>query len=209
MTLVGGAPVAAGTLAAALALAPEAVAADGGGDVVLPPGHRFRAVIGDMDSLAGAERLRAAGTDLFPIAEQDSTDLEKCLRSIDAPLVIGVGFLGGRIDHTLAAANALVRHAAVTALLLGEEDVCFLCPPRLALDLPAETRVSFFPMAPVRGLVSEGLAWSVEGLELRPDGAIGTSNRTTGGPVRVGFDAPRVLVLLPADCLPAAVAALA
>ena len=41
MTLVGGGPVAPRQLEAALALAPEAVAADGGGDVALPGGRAF------------------------------------------------------------------------------------------------------------------------------------------------------------------------
>jgi thiamine pyrophosphokinase len=52
-------------------------------------------------------------------------------------------------------------------------------------------------MGPVRGLVSEGLRWPVAGLALSPDRRIGTSNVALGGPVRVGFDAPRVLVILP------------
>lgn len=95
VTLVGGGPVAAHHLRAALGIAPIAVGCDGGGDVSLPDGVQYRAVIGDMDSLLGSARLAAAGVPLHRIAEQDSTDLEKCLRSISAPLVIGLGFLGG------------------------------------------------------------------------------------------------------------------
>jgi thiamine pyrophosphokinase len=193
VTLVGAGPVAQHQLAAALALAPEAIAADGGGDVALPGGRRFAAVIGDMDSMRGA----AAGVPVHTIAEQETTDLEKCLYSVEAPLYLGVGFLGGRLDHELAAMNALVKFSGRAAVLIGAADVCFLCPPELTLDLPAGTRVSFFPMAPVRGRVSEGLRWSVAGLDLRPDGAIGTSNGALGGPVRVGFDAPRVIAILP------------
>ena len=111
VTLVGGGSVAPADLAAALAIAPEAVAADGGGDHALPDGHAFRVVIGDMDSLSGAERLRAAGVPIHEVEEQDSTDLEKCLYSVEAPLFVGLGFLGGRIDHHLAAMNALVKNA--------------------------------------------------------------------------------------------------
>jgi thiamine pyrophosphokinase len=200
VTLVGGGPVDPRHLAAALALAPVAVAADGGGDLPLPEGFRFRAVIGDMDSLADPKRLRAEGVPLYPVAEQETTDLEKCLYSVEAPLFIGLGFLGGRIDHHLAAMNALVKAADLPVVLLGGEDLCFLCPPELALDLPPGTRVSLFPMGPVRGR-SEGLLWPVEGLAFDPTGRIGTSNAATGGPVRLGFDAPRMLVILPAGLL--------
>jgi len=201
VTLVGAGPIVPRHLEAALALAPEAVGADGGGDVALPGGHRFRAVIGDLDSLRGGEALRAAGVAVHRIGEQESTDLEKCLGSVEAPLFLGVGFLGGRLDHELAAMNALVKHVRVPVVLIGEADICFVCPAELALDLPAGTRVSFFPMAAARGVLSEGLRWSVAGLALRPDGRIGTSNVALGGPVRVGFDAPRVLVVLPEGLL--------
>ena len=49
--------------------------------------------------------------------------------------------------------------------------------------------------------MSEGLRWSVTGLTLSPEGRIGTSNVALGGPVRVGFDARRVLVILPEGTL--------
>lgn len=198
-----------GALAAALALAPEVVAADSGARVPLPPGTRLSAVIGDMDSLADPEAFRAAGVAVHRLAEQETTDLEKCLYSVAAPLLLGVGFLGGRVDHELAALNALVRYPAPPVVLIGEADVCFLCPPLLALDLPAGTRVSFFPLAPAVGRVSEGLFWSVEGLAMAPGGRIGTSNRALGGPVRVGFDAPVVIAILPEAFLGQVVAALA
>ena len=200
VTLVGAGPIDPRHLEAALAIAPVAVAADGGGDLALPGGRRFRAVIGDMDSLADPERLRAAGVPIHPIPEQETTDLEKCLYSVEAPLFVGLGFLGGRIDHHLAAMNALVKFAAVPVVLVGDEDLCFLCPPELAIDLAAGTRVSLFPMGPVRGR-SEGLLWPIDGLAFDPTGRIGTSNAATGGVVRMAFDAPRMLVILPVDLL--------
>jgi thiamine pyrophosphokinase len=203
VTLVGGGPVGEATLAAALALAPEAVAADGGGDVALPAGFRFSAVIGDMDSLSGRSRLEAAGVPVHHIPEQDTTDLEKCLRSVAAPLCLGVGFSGGRMDHTLAAANALAKFPERKVVLVGPEDICLLLPEVLDLDLPAGTRVSLFPLAPVRGIASEGLRWSVENLALTPDGFVGTSNIAEGGRVRVAFDRRKVLCMLPVATLPA------
>jgi thiamine pyrophosphokinase len=209
VTLVGGGPVPPARLAAALALAPEAVAADGGGDVALPDGRDFAAVIGDMDSLNGAAALRARGVPIHRIAEQDSTDLEKCLYSVDAPLILGIGFLGGRIDHHLAAMNALVRNPDRRIVLIGAEDVCLQCPPDFAFDAAAGTRVSLFPMAPVRGLGSEGLRWPIDGLDFAPDRRIGTSNAATGGRVRLRFDGPGALLILPAELLGPIVARLA
>ena len=208
VTLVGGGPVPPGALATALALAPEVVAADGGGEVALPGGLRPSAVIGDLDSLADPAALRAAGVAVHRLAEQETTDLEKCLYSVAAPLYIGVGFLGGRVDHELAALNVLVRYPGKRVVLVGASDVCFLCPDELALELPAGTRVSFFPLAPTAGTVSEGLRWPVAGLAMAPGGTVGTSNQALGGPVRAGFAPRSVIAILPGAFLGQAVAAL-
>jgi thiamine pyrophosphokinase len=141
------------------------------------------------------------------IEEQESTDLEKCLYSVEAPFFLGLGFLGGRLDHHLAAMSALVKYGHKPAVLVGGEDLCFLCPPDLELDLAPGTRVSLYPMGIVTGLRGEGLRWPVEGLEMAPHGRIGTSNVATG-PIRIGFDAPRMLVILPGELLERVVAAL-
>lgn len=208
LTLLGAGPVTGGALAAALAIAPEVVGVDGGADHPLPPGHPLRLVVGDMDSLRDPAGLRARGVPLHHLAEQETTDLDKCLRSVAAPLLIGLGFLGGRLDHELAALNTVVKRPEKRLVLLGAQDLCFACPPELAIDLPAGVRVSLFPMARATGTVSEGLHWPVTGLVLDPAGRVGTSNVTTGGRVRVGFAPARVLVVLPARHLPEAVATL-
>lgn len=197
VALVGGGPIDASQLAQALTLATEAIGADAGGEVPLPGGREFAAVIGDMDSIGNPAALRARGVPVHELAEQETTDLEKCLRSVEAPLFLGLGFLGGRIDHHLAAMNALVRFGEKRCVLMGGEDLCFLCPAELTLDVAAGLRVSLFPMAPARGLVCEGLRWTVEGLAMAPDGRIGTSNVALGGRLRLAFDAPAVLVILP------------
>lgn len=191
-------------LARALALAPEAYAADGGGGVALPPGYRLRAVIGDLDSLQNREALEATGVPVHWIAEQDSTDLDKCLCSIAAPLYLGVGFLAGRVDHELAALNALAKAAENPLVLIGRDDVCLRCPDAgLELDLPEGERVSLFPMGPARGTHCDGLRWSVTGLDFAPWGRIGTSNIALGGRVRLRFDGGPMMLILPARHLEA------
>lgn len=208
VTLIGGGPIPPGALDRALALAPTAVAADGGGDVALPAGHRLTAVIGDMDSLGDAGALRAQGVALHAIAEQETTDLEKCLYSLAAPLTLGVGFLGGRGDHHLAALNALVRAAPRPVILIGPEDVVFACPPDFALALAPGARVSLFALRPVRGLGSEGLRWPIAGLDFAPDGRTGVSNAALGGTTRLRLDGWGALAILPLEALEAVAARL-
>lgn len=198
--LVGGGACDTGALRVAMQGRPV-VAADGGAETVLAAGRMPDAVIGDMDSLGQAARARLPEGVLHEIAEQDSTDFDKGLRSIAAPLVLGYGFLGKRLDHTLAAMTVLVRRSDQRCVLVGSEDVVCLCPPVLRLDLAAGERVSLFPMGAVQGR-SEGLRWPIDGLAFAPGLRGGTSNEATG-PVRLALDAPLMLLILPLGCLDA------
>lgn len=195
VTLVGSGRFGAVALAGARARAPGLVAADGGADRLLALGARPDAVIGDLDSISPNARQAFAAV-LHEVPEQESTDFEKALRAIAAPFVLGLGFRGGRLDHGLAVLNALVRHPARRCVILGGGEAIFAAPPVLALDLPTGTRLSLFPLAEVTGC-SSGLRWPIAGLRFAPGGRIGTSNAVEG-PVRLSFDAPGMLVIVPA-----------
>lgn len=207
VTLLGGAAVTLGQLQTALTRAPRLLAADGGANMAVEQGLIPEAVIGDFDSVS-AETLAAIPADRhMRVTEQETTDFEKCLMRIRAPLILGLGFEGARADHTLAVWNALVRHPARRCIILGAADLIFAAPPgRLTLDLPPGTRLSLFPMAPLTGR-SQGLRWPIDGLEMAPDGRIGTSNQVTG-PVTLDLPRAGMLVLLPLDQIDAAIRAL-
>lgn len=206
VTLLGGGEVRPDELEAALSLAPVLVAADGGANVAAEFGLVPEAVIGDLDSIRPEVRAALPADRVHEIAEQDSTDFEKCLTRIAAPFLLGVGFTGARVDHLLAVWNALVRHTARRCLILGPEDVIFASPRHLRLDLAAGTRLSLFPMARVGG-ESDGLRWPIAGLEFAPHGRVGTSNEATG-PVELRLDGEGMLVILPRGALEAAIDAL-
>jgi len=193
VTLVGGGPVTAQDLAAALKFAPLLIGADGGANEAKALGYEAAHVIGDMDSV-DLQTLGAA-TKLHPIAEQMSTDLDKCLYSTAAPFYIGLGFLGGRLDHELAALHAMVRAKDQKLVLVGETDLCFLAPETLVLDLPTGTRLSLFPMGSVTA-TSKGIRYPLDDYLFDPAAMIGTSNTVTG-PVQMQFDARLMLVILP------------
>lgn len=195
VTLVGGGDASPADLDYALAQAPVLVAADGGAGLALRCGRMPDAVIGDLDSLRAQDRARIPVTHLHQITEQDSTDFDKALRSIAAPVVVGVGFLGGRLDHQLAVLNALVRYPDRACVLVGQGEVVFHVPDQIALDLEAGDLVSLFPMAPVQGR-STGLVWPIDGLALSPDGRVGTSNRAQG-PVQLHMEGSGLLAMVP------------
>ncbi|WP_146344617.1 thiamine diphosphokinase [Falsiphaeobacter marinintestinus] len=207
VTLVGGGDLALTDLNEALGLAPLLVAADGGADAVLAHGHMPDAVIGDFDSLSDAARTRIPQARLHQIDEQDSTDFDKALRNIKAPLILALGFLGARIDHQLAALSALVRRADTPCILLGQHEILLHVPAKLSLDLQPGDVVSLFPMRLVTGR-STGLKWPIDGLKLAPDGRVGTSNRAVG-PITLDVDGHGMLLILPRTALRAAMQAIA
>lgn len=197
ITLIGGGHLDPADLRIALGHAPKLVAADSGADQALAAGETPLAVIGDMDSISDAARQKLADR-FFPVAEQDSTDFEKCLQRINAGFILAVGFTGARLDHSLAALTVLCRYGDRKIILLAEDDVIFLAPPKLDLDLDAGVRVSLFPMGEVEGR-STGLVWPIDGLSFSPAERIGTSNKAEG-PVTIESQGP-LLVLLPKDQL--------
>jgi len=200
VTLVGGGVLDGATLARALARAPRLVAADGGADAALALGRVPDLAVGDFDSISEGARARLGAARLRHDPDQETTDFDKALAAVPAPLVLAVGFAGARLDHTLAAMSTLLRNPGRRVVMDTGADLCLLCPPDLTLDLPAGARVSLFPMAPVR-CASEGLVWPTEGLDLSPAGRIGTSNAAQGGLVTLSPEAPGLLLLLPIEAL--------
>ena len=200
LTLLGGGLTQFSHVKQALSGAPILVAADGGANLAVASGVIPDAVIGDMDSISPEARVLIPKARLHHIAEQDSTDFEKCLRHIKAPAILAYGFTGGRLDHELAACTALVRHPEQRCILIGDEDICFLAPASLNLDLPKGTRLSLYPMGEVTG-TSEGLKYPIDGITFSPATQVGTSNEVTGS-VKLTFNARVMLVILPRDALP-------
>lgn len=204
--LAGGGEFRHADLIVAQTHAKRAVAADGGAAELLRHGITPEAVIGDFDSLGATTRAALAPGTLHHIAEQDSTDFDKCLRNIAAPLILGLGFLGARVDHQLSVFNRLVVRADKACVLIGRHDIVFHCPPQVTLAMVPGDRVSLFPLLPVRGH-STGLRWPIEGITFAPGGRVGTSNEATDRMVTLSMAGPGMLVILPRAALDTAVTA--
>ncbi|NOD33846.1 MULTISPECIES: thiamine diphosphokinase [unclassified Ruegeria] len=197
--LFGGGFVGAEDLNLVLNRVKSVVAADGGAKVLTESGHIPDAVIGDFDSLSASTQAKIPTERLFPIREQDSTDFDKALRSTQCPLILGAGFLGGRLDHQLTVLNTLVRRQDQACILLGEHEVVFHAPPHIRLPVDPGDVVSLFPLRPVTGR-STGLEWPIDGLKFDPAGQVGTSNRALAE-VELHMDAPGLLIMIPRSAL--------
>lgn len=195
VTLVGGGQATSQDLAEALTIAPKLVAVDGGLQLVEAAGLLPEAVIGDMDSAPPEALARIPTERQHRVSEQQTIDFDKALRHVSAPVVLGVGFCGGRIDHQLAAFHTLLVHADRPCILLAEKEIILLSPPGITLGTSAGDIVSLFPLRPVRGR-SLGLEWPIDGLVFDPASFVGTSNRALG-PVTLSMETAGMLLILP------------
>ena len=153
------------------------IATDSGADLVAKVGLRPYLVAGDFDSISSVESF--PDSHIIKMPSQDSTDFSKALGLVESPLIIGLGFLGRRFDHSLASINSLARAYPQTVLLMDKYDVLFFTKKSVALNLSCGDRVSVLPMG-VQGFVSsKGLKWSLSGLKLRLKEQIGTSNQVS------------------------------
>ena len=184
--------------------------AAGGADRCAAVRPQPRAVIGDMDSIADPARWRASPATFVHLAEQETTDFEKCLYATEAPLYLAVGFTGRRLDHTLAVLHTLLRYPGKRVVLVGEHEVGALAPPgaTLRLGVTPGARVSIYPLLPVTATRSRGLVWPIDGLALAPGTRIATSNEASQPVVELAFDGPGALVMLEREALGALVGAI-
>lgn len=183
--LVGGGDVDWESLDYALGLGLPVVAVDSGADVLRDAAVQSDVIIGDMDSISDT-RGWSAQTKIAEIPEQDSTDFEKTLYSTSAPLYLAFGFLGQRLDHSLAALHCLTKYRTRKSIVLIDRvDLMFAPTVPLSIDLPQNIRFSINPLAPVTFQSSTGLRYPLDGLTLQAGVAIGTSNTVTGTTVKL------------------------
>ena len=161
------------------------LAADGGLRTALSCGLRPQAVIGDMDSAHDLDQL-PDDIRQIKLSGQDDTDFEKSLAMISAPLIIGIGFLDGRFDHSLAALDALARlpHDR-PVLLVGGDDVLLRLRGDFEMTLPLASRFSVWPLGRQHFLRSHGLEWPLDDVTMALGKRTGTSNRVIGKPVSI------------------------
>ena len=184
VTIVGSADIGPDDLNIVLRIAPIVVAADGGADHLLAADVQPAAVIGDLDSISDRAHVAFDGV-LHHVKTQDTTDFEKVVQHVDAPVLIGVGFLGGRLDHTMSALNVMARHAERDILLLGEADVVFVLRDQaIDLNLPTGSGVALIPVDNCIA-TTHGLQWDMEQAELAMTGLISSSNRSVAENVQI------------------------
>ena len=161
------------------------LAADGGVNAAINAGLLPQMVIGDMDSVTDLDQLPVSVRQIR-LSGQDDTDFEKCLRLINAPLIVGFGFLDGRLDHSLAGLDAMARlEHDRPVLLAGSNDVVLRLRGTIKLSLDLGSRVSIWPLGCQHFIRSEGLYWPLDDLTMQMGHRTGTSNYTNAKTISI------------------------
>ena len=189
--LVGAGPTSSALIQAAAVHVATVVAADGGFQSAQAAGLDVALVVGDMDSQVGMPKSQA----MVKIDDQDTTDFEKCLQTCDADIFIGVGFLGGRLDHQLAAFSAILKEPR-PVVLIDEHQLVFVVPTEFHLNLEAGVPLGFYPMLPVH-VNLQGVQWPLNDIVMSPVKQIATSNKSNGERLTLKVDGPGLMAILP------------
>jgi thiamine pyrophosphokinase len=163
-------------------------------------------VIGDMDSLPGITQQVLEDQDCRFVIHprlKDETDMELALtyaaeQGVDEIVVLGA--LGGRLDHTLANIFLLSLpqlQGIVVRIVDGEQEARLVQEgqPAYIEGQPGDL-VSLLPLTGrVRGVETDGLAWTLRDDTLRLGFTRGVSNVMTSRQARIGIGTGLLLVV--------------
>ncbi len=187
--------------------------ADGGSRHALALGLRPHLVIGDLDSLAIADRAhldRLGCTIEQHPADKDATDLELALhaaRRLGADEVLLLAALGGRLDQELANLLLLAgpQFADLRLSLADGEQTAWVVRDRLSVTGQPGDTVSTLALSPqVEGLTYHGgLRWPLHDFTLPFGSSRGVSNEMTAAIAPISLRRGVLLVIhIPAHLFP-------
>lgn len=170
-------------------------AADGGFHHAQRLGLALDCVIGDLDS-SDASAIADYGAQVIHMPDQNLTDFDKALHYIKAPTILCFGFIGDRLDHSLAAFNTLAKHRNKSIILFSGQDCARIAPAYLQTELPTDTAYSVFPLTQTQAR-SRGLRWNLNNLPLAPDATISSSNQTNSTAQDLWIDNGVAILIIP------------
>jgi thiamine pyrophosphokinase len=201
----GGKPVARRVRGVAAA-ASFVIAADSGADYALALGQRIDLAVGDFDSISadGLATLERTGVRLerHP-TEKDATDLELALNAaagLQPRRIVVVGGTGGRLDHVLGVLSLLAADAyrdVELDALLGRATVHVVRRERRLAGRVGGLISLLALHGPARGVLTEGLAYALNGETLMPGSTLGMSNEFASPQAHIAVESGVLLAVRP------------
>lgn len=161
------------------------------------------AVLGDLDSVEGLDKIQKKYPDLVVLhrPDQEKTDFEKGLDYLiekGYKIVDILWATGARSDHAYANLSNLVKYTGrIQAHLVDDFMEIFDLPKDFSKNFLAGTVLSLMPIAKVEGILTENLRYPLHNEILEMGGRIGTSNEVLReGLVKIHFKKGHLLLAI-------------
>lgn len=177
------------------------------------PAHLPTAIVGDLDSIRPevADFYRSAGVEIVDLsADQDSTDLQKCVEFAAARRggggghIVALGAHGGRLDHILSNLGALYRYRDLELVLVGEGNATRLVRAGSTLLRVAQGRegpaCGLVPLAGPARATTKGLRWDMGARMRGRKKGEGVCRASPGGTSAGEPVSPALLLPVPRRC---------
>jgi len=181
------------------------IAADAGADRLIAAGSVPNLILGDMDSIS--EKARNCGAEVLHIADQDSTDCDKLLRTAHDngfKSVTLASIEGDSLDHLIGTVYSAVRASVQVRFALRTGIGYVVHKGSHSVSAEPGRRVSFLPILPCSGVCLEGVRWPLKDAQMSPNGLVSVSNQAVSDSVRIALDAGSGLLVVeyPAEEMP-------
>lgn len=176
------------------------IAADGAANTLIFMGIVPTLIIGDLDSIDS--EIIPNSVEVLHIAEQNSTDFEKCLRVLEErklfPCLV-YGATGKELDHTLYNINIIAEHSLRDHIIFhdsaykAKEKYGIFVRDAMIGNLIIGSKISLLSLSP--SIVStNGLTWELSQMNLSPK-ISSVRNSIKFNPVEIIVHSGSVLVL--------------
>ncbi|WP_172193857.1 thiamine diphosphokinase [Saccharibacillus qingshengii] len=185
------------------------IGADRGALLLIEHGLRPDIAVGDFDSVSGedVERIRASSgrIDSCDPVDKNYTDTELAfeLALNERPSeIVMLGVTGGRMDHTLANVQLLIRalRHQVVCTIRDRNNYIRLTGSHLVVEERGFTYVSLIPATmEVSGVTLEGFEYPLQNATLRQGQSLSVSNKLAGPTGTVTIESGLLLVIQSRD----------
>jgi len=177
------------------------IAADGAANILHRLGVKPNFIAGDLDSIKPSvvAYYKRQAVKIVAVPEQEHTDLEKCIRlalRLRFRTIRIIGYSGKRIDHTINNFSILKRYYRRGDIRFLDSDFeVFYTDKGFEAKCKKGEVVSFLGMPKAKGVVTEGLVYSLSNEDIEFGVREGALNEAAAeGRVRIGMKKGTLLV---------------
>ncbi|TAK62783.1 MAG: thiamine diphosphokinase [Bacteroidetes bacterium] len=165
------------------------VCADGGANHARRLAITPDIIVGDFDSITTATKRFYKNVPHYPIADQNSTDLEKAIRfCIERKMGEAniIGAFGERLDHTTGSLGCFKKFRGEIVLrFIDKEAVVSLIVKKITMQTTIGEKISLIPLDRCEGVTTKHLKYAVRNGVLELGVQEGTSNVALANSVTV------------------------